>query len=184
MTLVGVVAADMSLNVPDYRSAERTFQLITQVAGRAGRAQAPGRVLVQTYAPENYALQLAQKQDFRAFYWKESALRREKRYPPFTVILRVVFSGESEEKTRNAAQAAQEEMDAFLAQKGHMADVVQSRAVEAPVRRIRGQYRWQLFVKVYFKADISAIAGKMEELAERAPEQVRAELEINPTNLS
>ena len=184
VTLVGVVAADMSLNVPDYRSAERTFQLITQVAGRAGRAQAPGRVLVQTYAPENYALQLAQKQDFRAFYWKESALRREKRYPPFTVILRVVFSGESEEKTRNAAQAAQEEMDAFLTQKGHMADVVQSRAVEAPVRRIRGQYRWQLFVKVYFKADISAIAGKMEELAERAPEQVRAELEINPTNLS
>ena len=137
-----------------------------------------------SYAPENYALQLAQKQDFRAFYWKESALRREKRYPPFTVILRVVFSGESEEKTRNAAQAAQEEMDAFLTQKGHMADVVQSRAVEAPVRRIRGQYRWQLFVKVYFKADISAIAGKMEELAERAPEQVRAELEINPTNLS
>src|SRR5699024_1409840 len=83
VTLVGVVAADMSLNLPDYRSVERTFQLITQMAGRAGRADKPGRVIVQTYEPEHYGIRLAAAQDFRAFYRRESAYRRSALYPPF-----------------------------------------------------------------------------------------------------
>ena len=81
VTLVGVVAADLSLHVPDYRSVERTFQLITQVAGRAGRADAPGKVIVQTYDPDHYGIQLAAKQDYRAFYFKEETIRRRGLYP-------------------------------------------------------------------------------------------------------
>ena len=102
--LVGVVAADLSLNLPDYREAERTFQLITQVAGRAGRADVPGRVIVQTYDPEHYGIRLAAEQDYRAFYTRESAHRRAALYPPFTVIARIIYSA----REREAAQAAAE----------------------------------------------------------------------------
>ena len=103
MTLVGVVAADLSLNLPDYRSTERTFQLLTQVAGRAGRAETPGRVVVQTYEPDHYAIQLAAKQDYRAVYTRESAFRRACLYPPFTVIARIVFTADTEKDARAAA---------------------------------------------------------------------------------
>ena len=104
MTLVGVIAADMTLNLPDYRSVERTFQLITQVAGRAGRADDPGRVIVQTYDPEHYGIQLAAAQDYRAFYHRESSYRRRALYPPFTVIARIVYSSKDPEKAQKAAE--------------------------------------------------------------------------------
>ncbi|MEG0766757.1 MAG: primosomal protein N', partial [Clostridia bacterium] len=94
VTMVGVVAADAMLQLPDYRSAERTFQLITQVAGRAGRAQWPGRVIVQTYDPSHYSIQTAAAQDYRAFYEQEFQRRRRSLYPPFTHMVRLLFEGE------------------------------------------------------------------------------------------
>ena len=183
VTLVGVVAADMSLNLPDYRSRERTFQLITQVAGRAGRAEFPGRVLLQTYDPENFCIQLSARQDFRAFYLAESKLRRESLYPPFTVIVRIVLSAAEEERARAAAGEIERSFNRFLDENGHRPDVVQMRALEAPVKRLRGEFRYQVFLKVYFKADLDAIAREMQRLADGAPEGVAAELEINPTSL-
>src|SRR5207302_1645230 len=89
VTLVGVVAADTSLALPDFRAAERTFQLLTQVAGRAGRGELPGVVLVETYYPEHYAIQLAARQDYRAFFEKELHFRRLMHYPPFTALANV-----------------------------------------------------------------------------------------------
>ena len=103
VTLVGVVAADMSLNLPDYRSVERTFQLITQMAGRAGRAEHAGKVILQTYEPDHYGIKLAASQDFRAFYLRESAYRKSALYPPFTVIARIVFSSPDEDAAKSAS---------------------------------------------------------------------------------
>lgn len=183
VALVGVVAADMSLNLPDYRSAERTFQLITQVAGRAGRAEVPGRVVVQTYDPDHYAIQLAAAQDYRAFYTRESAYRRTALYPPFTVIARVLFSAKDAQQAEAAAKAAEARMNAWLDETGARRDVVQLRAGEAPIKRLRGEARWQLFVKLVYKADLEGAEALMQALADAAPKGVRGELEINPVNM-
>ena len=183
VTLAGVVAADMSLNLPDYRSVERTFQLITQVAGRAGRAEYPGRVIVQTYEPDHYGIQLAAKQDYRAFYLRESAFRRKALYPPFTAIARIVFAAREAGQAQAAAEAAAAALDAFLDRGGMRPDVVQMRAVEAPIKLLRGLARWQVFLKMYFKGDLDAVSREMQLLADRAPEGVTAEFEVNPANL-
>ena len=181
VTLVGVVAADMTLNLPDYRAAERTFQLITQMAGRAGRSNLPGRVILQTYEPEHYGISLAARQDFRAFYLRESTYRRGALYPPFTVIARIVFSDGEEARAQKAAEAAEKELNRFFDEGGHRCDVVRMRAVECPVRRLRGLWRYQVFAKMYFKADMQAICARMELLAEQA-DCARAEVEVNPAN--
>ena len=183
VTLVGVVAADSTLNLPDYRSVERTFQLITQVAGRAGRAEKSGRVIVQTYEPDHYGIQLAAKQDYRSFYRRESAFRKSALYPPFTQIMRVVYSGKEEAAVRGAAEADEERMNAWLDAQGMRRDVVQLRALEAPIALLRGEHRWQLFLKMYFKGDLNAACARMQALAGAAPAGVRAELEVNPVNL-
>ena len=182
-TLVGEVAADMSLNLPDYRSVERTFQLITQVAGRAGRADLPGRVIVQTYDPDHYGIQMSAAQDYRAFYNRESTYRRQGLYPPFTDIMRIVFSGKDAEAVQKAAENAEKALNEFLDNEGHRPDIVQMRALEAPIKLLRGETRWQVFLKMYFKGDADAVAAKMRALADAAPENVRAELEVNPTNM-
>ena len=183
VTLVGVVAADMTLNLPDYRSVERTFQLITQVAGRAGRADAPGRVVVQTYDPEHYGIACAAAQDYRAFYTREAASRRLALYPPYTVIARVVFSSKEARKAENAAREAESALHRYLVETGQEADALQCRACEAPIAFLRSEHRWQLFVKLYFKADVEAVTRKMQAIAEAAPEGVRGELEVNPVNM-
>ena len=183
VTLVGVVAADMTLNLPDYRSVERTFQLITQVAGRAGRAEDPGRVIVQTYEPDHYGIQLAARQDYRAFYHRESAFRRKALYPPFTVIARIVFSGKDPERTRQAAETAEARLNEYLDAHGARPDVVQMRAVEAPIKLLRGLTRWQVFLKMYFKGDLDGVTREMQAIADGAPPEVQAELEVNPSNM-
>ena len=183
VTLVGVVAADMTLNLPDYRSVERTFQLITQVAGRAGRADEPGRVVVQTYDPEHYGIRCAAMQDYRAFYTRESANRRLALYPPYSVIARVVFTARAPEAAENAAREAEKAMEAWVEAQGIREHILQLRAAEAPIGLLRGEYRWQLFTKLYFKADTEAVARQLRALADQTPEGVRAELEVDPVNM-
>lgn len=183
VTLVGAVAADMTLNLPDYRSVERTFQLITQVAGRAGRADDPGRVIVQTYEPEHYGIQLAARQDYRAFYFRESEFRRKALYPPFTAIARIVFSAKEPEAAQKAAEEAERGLNEYLDAANARRDVVQMRAAEAPIKLLRGMARWQVFLKMYFKGDLDGVFEKMQALADAAPEGVRAEMEVNPSSL-
>lgn len=183
VSLVGVVAADLSLNLPDYRSVERTFQLITQMAGRAGRADVAGRVVVQTYDPEHYGICLAAAQDYRAFYTRESAHRRAALYPPFTVIARIVYSAKDEAVAQAAAQDATQKLGDYLDESGARQEVVQLSATVAPIRLLRGEARWQVLLKLYFKADLEAVAARMQALADAAPDGVRAELEINPGNM-
>ena len=102
--LVGIVSADVSLNIPDYRSAERTFALITQAAGRAGRGDEKGRVIIQTYTPENYAIRAAAAQDYGAFYRQEIQMRAMRQYPPFSDFIHVIFGGKDEDVVEETAR--------------------------------------------------------------------------------
>ncbi len=148
VTLVGVVAADVGLHLPDFRSGERTFQLLTQVAGRAGRSQRGGRVVIQTYTPEHYAIQAAAQHDYHAFYEREIAFREEHGYPPLRRLARLVYW----EKKLEKAQAASESLAAVLRQRlesmalaGEYAGVLGP--APAPFARYRGYYRWQILLR-------------------------------------
>lgn len=141
VTLVGVLSADLGLNFPDLRAAERTFQLLTQVAGRSGRGDLPGQVIIQTYDPNHFAIQTAQSHDYLSFYRKEISFRRELGYPPFRQLTRVLCSGplkETEEAARSLAQWLQE-------QRGWELELVGP--FPAPIGRIQGRYRWQILIK-------------------------------------
>jgi primosomal protein N' (replication factor Y) (superfamily II helicase) len=143
VTLVGVVSADTSLLLPDFRSAERTFQLISQVAGRAGRGTAAGRVFVQTYSPEHYAIELAVENDFERFAGIELDSRRTLGYPPYGRLLRVVFSAEAESDAMRLATDARRVLDA--------ADLPEGTTIlgpaRAPLTKISGRFRWHIMVK-------------------------------------
>lgn len=140
VTLVGVVNADVALHLPEFRAAERAFQILVQVAGRAGREELPGEVIIQTYNPEHYAVQAASRQDYRAFYEREISYREELRYPPFSHLANVVAQGEEEEEARWAAERVAE-------------FVPRSEGVEVlgpapcPIPRIRGKWRWHFLIK-------------------------------------
>ena len=140
VTLVGVISADFALNFPDFRAAERTFQLLTQVAGRAGRGGKPGQVIIQCYEPEHYAVRAVQQYDFLAFYRQEVSYRRELNYPPYGYLTRILIQGGEE-----AAAQKSQELHTLL-QERLPADVIYGPA-PAPISRIKGRYRWHIIVK-------------------------------------
>ena len=141
VTLVGVVAADSTLHVPDFRAAERTYQLLTQVGGRAGRGVDPGRVIVQTYQPDHYSIAAARDYDDDGFYRREAAYRRGGGYPPFASLVRVLVSAAAgaPEAARIAAQAVRECAAG--------ADVTVAGPAPAPLARLRGRERWHVLIK-------------------------------------
>jgi primosomal protein N' (replication factor Y) len=118
VTLVGVVSADTALNLPDFRAGERTFQLLSQVAGRAGRGEQPGRVIIQTYSPEHYAVQAAQKQDYEAFYNQEIVFRRELNEPPFSRIVRLTYTHVNEAACKDETEKMKHRLEAEMAARG------------------------------------------------------------------
>ena len=144
VTLVGVVNADTALNLPDYRAGERTFQLLTQVAGRAGRGFSPGEVIVQTYIPHHYTIQSAIHHDFKDFYKKEIALRKELALPPYSHMIYIMCRSYNEEKSKKAA------IDLALhISKNKLPGLIEMQGpVEAVVYRLRRQYRWNIILKV------------------------------------
>jgi primosomal protein N' (replication factor Y) len=143
VTLVGVISADVGLSVPDYRSSERVFQLISQASGRAGRGVKPGCVVVQTYEPDNYVVRSAALHDYRAFYEAEIRYRREAYYPPFSSIVRLVFSHTNEDRCRLEAGR----LHAILAGRIVSTDLRITGPSPAFVRRLRGRYRWHLTLR-------------------------------------
>lgn len=183
VTLVGVVAADTTLNLPDYRSAERTFQLITQVAGRAGRADSPGRVIIQTYTPDHYAIRCAVKQDYRAFYHTEAGYRKRALYPPYTVLARLVVLSKDDRIPALTAMALEEKLTAVLTDEELMGGVLLIHAAEAPIKKLRGETRWQVYVKMYARGEVERITAEMEKLAETGAPGARIEMEVNPANM-
>ncbi|MFN2147566.1 MAG: primosomal protein N' [Anaerolineales bacterium] len=145
VTLVGVVSADTGLNLPDYRAAERTFQLLTQVAGRAGRGLLGGRVILQTYQPDHYAIQAAAKHDYERFYHQELRLRRELAYPPFRRLARLVYRHTSSRRAEREAERLASVLKASAREAGTAVDLIGP----APCffERVRGLYRWHLILR-------------------------------------
>ncbi len=184
VTMVGIVAADAMLKLPDYRSAERSFQLLTQVAGRAGRADTPGEVFLQTYDPDHYAIQTASRQDYRAFYEREMRYRRQALYPPFTVIARLVFESDEDEPGRREAQAAAAEMEAFFDRRTYLKKYLKTlRVLQCPVHRLRDKYRWELVIKMVDQPVCREALGRMSELAAGTAGGCRCVCQINPQSL-
>ena len=174
VTFVGVVSADGSLHLPDFRAGERTFQSIVQVAGRAGRGRQPGRVLVQTRAPGHPALQAAQAHDYATFAQGEAAFRKDLGYPPFGRLVAFTFSGESEEKViaaaklgAQAARAARDDWQAKAAQRGAAPEGALELLGPAPspLPKLRGRHRWRLTLKDRDTKRLHAVArGSLDAL--------------------
>jgi primosomal protein N' (replication factor Y) len=157
VTLVGVVAADLSLTLPDFRAAERTFQLITQAAGRAGRGERPGRVVIQTYNAEHYAVRAAAAQDFSAFFAAELPFRRQLRYPPFAELLLVEAAAPTAEAARALAIRARQAVgdDDALTVLG---------PAPAPLEKVRGRFRYHLLVKAPDRERLRRLARQIADL--------------------
>lgn len=148
VTLVGVVTADQMLNMPDFRARERTFQLLTQVAGRAGRSDKPGQVVIQTYAPEDRAVIQASQHNFKGFFWEEIGYRKARNYPPFTHVIRVTLIHEKEERVikgaNSLASALRQGIGSY--ENGNTSLDILGPA-PAVIPRLKNQFRWQVSVK-------------------------------------
>jgi primosomal protein N' (replication factor Y) (superfamily II helicase) len=147
VTLVGVVNADVAMNLPDFRASERTFQLLTQVAGRAGRGPKGGLVLIQTTLPGHYAITSAIHHDYEAFATRELEERAAPEYPPHTRLANVVFSGTDERAVQDAAQEAADALSAALRRHGIADAVTLTGPAPCAVDRIRGRWRWHFLLR-------------------------------------
>jgi primosomal protein N' (replication factor Y) (superfamily II helicase) len=180
VTLVGVVAADLALGRPDFRAAERTFQLLTQVAGRAGRGELAGEVLVETYYPEHYAIQFAAQQDYVSFYEKEAHFRRILHYPPFTALATVLVR---DRKVENAIRWSRALAGYFAAFENHGVKILGPAA--APLARLRRDFRFQFVMKSPQRSALGkALAGAFEFCAAKEIPETAVIVDVDPTNLS
>ena len=181
VTLVGVLAADMSINIPDYRAAERTFQIITQVAGRAGRGEKQGKVVIQTYTPEHYSLEYAVNYDYEGFYEKEFTVRALMKYPPFGKILLINGISKKEELLKNFMHKIFNVIKP-LAEKELDVDVLGP--IPCLVSKVKENYRWQIVMKGEFESEF---AKKIKELLydenKNVYNDIRISMDINPNNL-
>ncbi len=178
VTLVGVVWADAGLGLPDFRAGERTFQLLSQVMGRAGRGERPGRVVVQTIRPDHYALECARRHDYNGFYSQEAALRKALGYPPFARMACLLFEGVDEAATAGAARDAGK----MLQEDGGVRVLGPA---PAPLARLRGRYRWHLLLQA---GTVAALRHACRRVQRRPPvacrsRRVRLAVDIDPENL-
>jgi len=146
VTLVGVISADTSLNLPDFRAGERTFQLLSQVAGRAGRGVLGGQVIIQTYSPDHYAIQAAAKHDYASLYNREIAYRRQLHNPPFTRLVCLTYSHASDAHCQREAERMKRLLVEERDSKG-IADLSLIGPAPAFIHRLRGRFRWQLILR-------------------------------------
>ena len=184
VTLVGVVAADAGLAFPDFRSAERTFQLLTQVAGRAGRGTTPGRVIIQSYHPENYALQFAQEQNYRGFYDREIEFRRLMSYPPFRSLIQILISDPDRDKAARTADQIAAVLRQYASKiDGRLRPHVLGPA-SAPLEKLRGSFRIQVLVKLQpGSAGASMLQECFEELGKRKSSSAKVHVDVDPLSL-
>lgn len=178
VTLVGLIDADISMHVPDFRANERTFQLLVQVAGRAGRGDRAGEVVVQTFTPQSEAVQFSRHADFLGFSEHELALRKQFGYPPYRHLIHHLFKGPNPEKLAFVA-----DQWAKLVEK-ELGDKVELRGPSAaPIEKIKDEYRWQLW---YFCSSVTRVVGALVSLRERFPwpEGVAQSIDVDPANLA
>ncbi|MBL8066473.1 MAG: primosomal protein N' [Chthonomonadaceae bacterium] len=175
VTLVGVVAADVSLNIPDFRANERTFQLLSQVAGRAGRGLAKGRVLVQTFNPQSMAVECAVRHDATGFYELEIAQRREANYPPFCRLVNVIVSGESRSAVETVSIEAAKRAEAAMPTSEILGPA------DCAIERLNNLWRRHVLIKAPPCEDLTPLSAAFGDLGTRA---VRIALDVDPANLT
>ncbi len=180
VTLVGVISVDIGLGLPDFRSAERTFQILTQVAGRAGRGDLPGRVLIQTYYPEHYALRHASEQDYESFYKEEVRFRSQLSYPPFVVLASILVKNKDEDAALRNANLVRDGLDAANADKACRVLGV----APASIARLKNEYRMQILIKSTSRKKLRETLEIGLHLAEEKGADLRnVYTEIDPVNL-
>jgi len=180
--LVGVITADLGLHMPDFRAAERSFQLLTQVAGRAGRDRAPGHVVLQTFSPDHYAIEPVAEHDYERFYREELSHRQALGYPPCGVLAQITVSGESLDATQAAAEQIAGRAKALqTAQAGAPVEVLGPAA--APLARLRGRHRVQLLLKASDKETLHTILPEVQQTCNRLPGDVQAILDVDPVHM-
>ena len=183
VTLVGVLAADSLLNTGDYRASERTFQLVTQVAGRAGRGRIPGRVVIQTYNTEDFSILAACRHDYHSFYNQEIKIRETLDYPPFTNIATVIISGLYDKNVFMTAKAVKSTLaDSFSDFRGK-ADVLGP--ARSPLSKIKNKYRWRIIIKCgNLKKLINVLTKVTDSFYSKGPKtSVDISVDINPVNM-
>ena len=183
VTLVGVIAADSSLNIDDYMASERTFQILTQVEGRAGRESLDGKVIVQTYNPDNFAIECAKKQDYKAFYNTEIALRKQLKYPPFCDIIIIGISGEKEQEVIKLS----EKLHSYFKQRiiTEKIGILLYKPLPAPIDKIKNNYRWRMIIKCLYNKQINDLINDgLEQIYNSNKSQdVRVVVSINPSSM-
>jgi len=178
VTLVGVISADIGLGMPDFRAAERTFQLLTQVAGRAGRGNVPGIVLIQTINPDHYAVRIAAAQDYPAFYEKELHFRRMMHYPPFSAMANVLVRSEKKEMALRMSS----ELGLLISPAPEKLKIMGP--AEAPVPRLKNEYRYQFLVKAASRKALNELLRKVRAFAvERKWGATALMIDVDPLTL-
>lgn len=177
VTLVGVAWADAGLNLPDFRAGERTFQLLSQVTGRAGRGEKAGRVIIQAMNPDHYAIATARDHDYQAFFEQEQTLRRGLGFPPYGLLVNLRFDGENELLVRRMA-----EQTGVLAQRlSRNRKITILGPAPAPLSRLQGRYRWQLLLKGENRADLHGLCRQLSIDRESGP--VKLTVDVDPENM-
>ena len=183
VTLVGAVMADLTLDFPDYRSPERTYQLLVQVAGRAGRGEKPGEVVIQTYKPDHYAIAGAANQDYRAFFSSEFERRKSDLFPPFTMMVRFLCEDKRAENARMAAEKIRDAIIREFSGTPLWRRVFFIRADDAPIARIQDHARAHVLLKLLNHPDTEKLLARFQEMTgDEYPAKVL--LEINPASLA
>ena len=181
VTLVGVIAADSSLNIDDYRANERTFQILTQVAGRAGRENLPGKVVIQTYNPDNFSIICAQKQNYDLFYETEIALRRQLKYPPFCDIILIGLNSYQEAEIKNVSSKIYQ----YLEKRLNKEEFKVLRPMPCPIDKIQNRYRWRIIIKGRMTEEANEILNAcLKEIYQENIKDTRIAIDVNPNNMS
>ena len=192
VTLVGVIAADTALNLPDFRAGEQTFSLLTQVAGRSGRAELEGKVVIQTYMPEHYCIATAQQHDYLGFYKQEVEARGALRYPPFSHVAVLLLRGKDEKAVIDTAHIVRDQLEMWQTDREHTSRVadIEEPAVEilgpapAPLSKIEGKFRWHLLLR---SPTAEKIGQLLKHLVDDPPATIKSKaiefvIDIDPTN--
>lgn len=186
ITLVGIICADLSLSFPDFRAGERTFQLLAQVAGRAGRGEQSGRVILQTYNPDHFCVLTAKDQDYKAFFDHEIRFRKTLKYPPFSRLIHVLVAGKDKEQTAQCAQKLGDICQGLQSQNRTYRDSVERLGpVAAPLSRLQKQYRWHILLKGVKPGPLHGLTRELMEKAGRISSRagVNVIVDVDPVDM-
>jgi primosomal protein N' (replication factor Y) len=178
VTLVGIIHADMALHLPDFRAAERTFSLLVQVAGRAGRGEIEGEVVVQSFTPFHAAIQYARQHDYVGFYEQEIEFRQQLRYPPMTRLVCLTVRSKSEEKAKFTAAALERELKKHIAANHD----TMGEPTPAPLAKVQNQYRFQIIIRSDQIMRLTEVVTKVTTRI-KPPEDVNITVDVDPISL-